>query len=252
MNFSKAIVPFAIIFSFLGCGGEIEPTPDNLKENLETYLASQRVCYSLGSDITDNVALPTVEPAAARWERFAVYEKLGFIVRQTVLQVPQSYSSHRTGRKVAVKQFDLTDEGRKFFFEENNGIIKKAGFCYGEKALNKIESISQPTATAIGTKTVTIDYLYDSTVYDWFKANKAEIIKDAKDFTSSVPGESRAQRDTVKFVLTKTGWKHPDLIDQSELIIDKSAAASASQMFSGDTEEPKGIGGKLQDMIFGF
>lgn len=188
-----------------GCGSKTDANEKNFSAVIADELKKGAICLPFDKWPYRVVASDTV-----RMGQLAVLETAGLVSGADFEADEQGFLSRPTGRKIKLKIFSLTEEGKKFFRENDTakaGAVGIGNLCYAKFALVKVIKWESPTNQKVN---VTFTSKFDSFA-DW--ATKPE-------FQAVFPGAAAVNAKTVNerlagienkipLKLTNIGWE-PD------------------------------------------
>ena len=144
------------------------PTREAFEAGLRTFLADGHDQLCLGMF---DWPIDLTEAEAGAGSRHAVqlpvFEKLG-LAKSTIVSVPKS-AENPDG---AIKRYELTDEGRKYYkphaYTARNGAVHKNDFCVAQISLNHVEGWQFDPHDAQHSF-ATVSYTYRITPAPWLK-----------------------------------------------------------------------------------
>lgn len=173
-NSLKALTGIAIVCALAACSAAHDakaPTPENLAVALDEHLAQRGdICLAMFDwpiDLTEAEAGSGARHAV----QFPVMEQLG-LVHSTVVSVPKS-SENPDG---AVKRFELTDAGRKFYKPHpyvNQGAEHANDFCVAHLKREKIVDVKVDASDA-GHPLAVVSYTYQVDTAPWMQNADAQ------------------------------------------------------------------------------
>jgi hypothetical protein len=144
---------------------------------------------------------------------FKIYKRTYFTVslaQSGLLTMSMAKNTTGTGPAL-VPNFELTDEGKKFYQAKANGSPRKGGgFCFGKAKIKSVEQFTEP-AEFLGKKVSPVTYRYEVTdIPEWVKSQT--IVQANSWLAGDLTSQQTAARSTATLVLTNDGWSHPDLL----------------------------------------
>ena len=151
----RIIISKRILFSLTAflllasCNNEKKPNAANFAKAIDQYLAKHgQVCVLVDQTFPANVTLPEQKQQTGIGPQTAALEQAGLVRGSNNMAVVHSLMDALSASPAPqpVRQFDLTDEGRKYFRQKLIGFGQAAEFCYGQKAVDSIVKWTEPTA----------------------------------------------------------------------------------------------------------
>ncbi|MET3497577.1 hypothetical protein [Variovorax boronicumulans] len=170
----KTLTSIAIVCALAACSTDHDanaPTAENLAAPLDDYLAQRGdICLAMFDwpiDLTEAEAGSGARHAV----QFPVMEQLG-LVRSTIVPAPKS-SQNPDG---AVKRFELTEAGRKFYKPRPSsaqGTAHANDFCVAHLQREKIVDVKLDTSDAQH-KMAVVSYTYRIDAAPWMQSADAQ------------------------------------------------------------------------------
>lgn len=182
-----------------GCGSKTDANEKNFSNAIETVLEKYEVCMPFGK--WPYRVMPDDKP---RMAQMAALEAVG-LVSGADFEAEQSYGwIGRSVRKIKLRVYSLTEQGKKFFVETKPGAADEPSeghLCYGKLALDKVvkwqSSANQMMLVIYLTKMKNVaDWAKNPTLLAGFP-RMAELLKD---------GEAGKENDAI-LTLTNLGWE---------------------------------------------
>lgn len=136
------------------------------------------------------------------------------LVKETEISrrdIPSSFG--REARVEIVYEYDITDEGKKFYqadYTENIRGDDLGGFAFGKATVAKIINFTEPTSF-MGYTVSEVTYTYTvSDIPAW--AKDAELLNLDKQLKQDVESGKTPVQSKAVFVLTDKGWIHEQLM----------------------------------------
>jgi hypothetical protein len=204
-RYKAALVAATALFALAGCGkpDDKAPSRETFEAGLRTFLADghDQLClgmYDWPIDLTEAEAGAHARHAV----QLPVFEKLG-LAKSTVVSVPKS-SENPDG---AVKRYELTDEGRKYYrshaYTSRDGAAHKNDFCVAHISLDKIESWQLDTHDAQH-PAATVSYTYHIEPAPWLQDDDARRVLPMVD--KVINGADGRLQMRQGFALGDQGW----------------------------------------------
>jgi len=110
-------------------------------------------------------------------------------------------------RPQPVRQYELTDEGKKYFRLTSGGSLGQTpAFCYGQKAVDSIIKRTYPVSAG-GNSQTEVTYTYKiAPLAAW--ASRADVQQAFPDIKTTVDGASKVNQ-VAGLQLTNKGWEVP-------------------------------------------
>ncbi|HEY4066319.1 MAG TPA: hypothetical protein VGM74_05430 [Burkholderiaceae bacterium] len=163
------------LMGLAGCGKPDAPAPsrETFEAGVRSFLADGHGQLCLGMY---DWPMTLTEAEAGAGSRHAVqlpvFEKLG-LAHSTIVPAPKSAESPDG----AVKRYELTDEGRKYFkphaYTGRNGVAHQNDFCVAQISLDKVEGWQLDTHDAQHTA-ATVSYTYRIEPAPWLQDSDAQ------------------------------------------------------------------------------
>jgi hypothetical protein len=189
-----------LILSNSGCNDAKTLTKQNLEKPIQAFLDVQYPRCVVFADF----------PVKVRWGQIEDEPLLRVLVKSGLLTMSDVKNTSGTGPPV-LPNFELTDEGKKFYQAKANGSPRKGGgFCFGKAKIKNIEQFTEP-AEFFGKKVSQVAYRYEvSDIPEWVKA--PEIVKANLWLASDISSKETPSSATETVVLANDGWVHPTLL----------------------------------------
>ena len=145
----KWIVLFTTgIVLFAGCDNSKKPSKANFKQAINAYLEKNgRVCIPMAQKFPIDVAESNLNDHYGAASELTALEK-ACLVRsfRTMAEIKGMLDALRGPSKPqAVKRYELTDQGKKYFQQYPTLFGQAEGFCYGQERVGSIVKWDEPT-----------------------------------------------------------------------------------------------------------
>ena len=191
---------------FLGaCNNVKKPSDGHFTKAIDDYLAKHGdVCTSIGRSLPIDVPEAEQKDQYGIGPEMATLEQAGLVHSSNAVAITSG--TFGSGAPRAVKRYELTVEGKKYF-RQTPGIFGPSGrFCYGRKAVDKIVKWTEPmTMGAYSQTEVTYTYKIGN-LANW--AKRPDVQRVFPDIRATVSGISKTDQ-VAGLQLTNQGWEVP-------------------------------------------
>lgn len=203
------ILSFAGLLLLTACDSAKTPNAANFSKAIDEYLAKRgEACTLIGRQF------PIDLPQSAQREQFGIASKLvaldqaGLVDAVDTTAVVHGMLDPLRGstRPQAVKRYELTADGRKYFQRIPGALGQTSGFCYGQKSVDAIVKWTEP-ATFGTLSQIKVTYTYK--IVDpagW--AERPEVQQLFSDIRTTIAGASKTT-EAAGLQLTSEGWEVP-------------------------------------------
>ncbi len=153
------------ILLFSGCNNSRKPGKVNFKQAINTYFEKNgRLCIPIVERFPIDLAASNLNDRYGTAPELEALEKAGLVHSfRTTAAIKGMLDALRGPTKPqAVKRYELTDEGKKYFERYPTLLGQAEGFCYGQKRVNSIVKWDEPmTQGSYSAISVTYTYQVD-------------------------------------------------------------------------------------------
>ena len=200
-----------------GCSDSKKASDGNFKKAIDAYLVKKPMCINAptsdtrpagqekgASPFPAYVAMPTAPAGQSNFEdrtrSFDALVKSGLASTSTgTIESDSSWGGSKT--KLAVKIYNLTEQGQKAFVKSPDGNPYGNDFCYGTPAVSEVTQFTEPSA-AFGATMSSVAYTYHVNDQAGWATNPAMV--EAFPILKQATGDKLEGKTTV--VLTNNGW----------------------------------------------
>ena len=204
----KGYVILMVLLVLVACNSATKPSKANFAKAINQYLATHGdVCTVIGNRFPIDIPRSGENLRSYTATRMAALEQAG-LVRSTdttavVRDIPNPFARPAPQ---AVKRYDLTEEGRKYFRLIPSADGQTGGFCYGQKSVDSIIKWTEPETTGAYSQTE-VTYTYKiANPASWAKAPGVQQV--FSDIQTTFTGASRTPQ-IAGLRLTNKGWEVP-------------------------------------------
>lgn len=196
------------VLLLVSCASKKDANEKNFSEALNSYFAKKGlICLGMAStwpvDVNQRERGTTVGTAP----EMAILEKIGLVrSHETETESTPLFSTRPV--KARVLQYELTEEGKKFYREKGGGLAGnkevRGDLCYGQQTLDKIIKWEGPTAAG-DSEEASVFYTYKiANLAEWAKTPDIQRV-----FPGIVPTIDGAGKTVMNQALTLTnqGWQ---------------------------------------------
>jgi hypothetical protein len=202
--FKRIAIGVVVTSLMVGCSDPKDATESNFKAATQTFLDKKYpFCYF-------KMNMPAVEKYGTDLKELRALAEAGLLVEsETDLEIP-SFGGEKKYRQVP--QFNLTDEGKKYYIEDAGKTMMGnpyGGFCFGKATVEEIVNFTDP-ADMFGHTISRVNYSYKVTdIPEW--ASSETVTAFSKDLKESVASEDTPINQVDAFIRTNNGWVHEKL-----------------------------------------
>jgi hypothetical protein len=154
---SFCLIVLAGIVLVASCHDGRKPNEANLRKAIDLYLKRQgKTCALIGRQF------PVDVPESVQKDQYGIGPQMEALERAGLVHSYDAVAPAGVlgdAGKRAVKRYEITGEGERYF-QETPGIFgQTASFCYGQKTVDSIVQWTEPVTTS-GSLQVTITYTY--------------------------------------------------------------------------------------------
>jgi len=201
--------PLAGLVLLAACNSAKTPSDANFTKAINEYLAKHgATCTVIGQ------RFPIDLPQSEQSEQYGIGSKLAALQEAGLVDATETTAVvhgmldplRGSTPPQAVKRYELTAAGKKYF-QQIPGILGQAsGFCYGQKSVDSIVKWTEPATVGTSSQTeVTYTYrIVDAA--DW--AERPEVQQAFSDIRTTVNGASKTT-EVAGLQLTSKGWEVP-------------------------------------------
>lgn len=202
------LVPIAGLLLLAACNDIEKPSDANFGKAINQYLTKHgEACTVIGREFPIDVSRSEQSEQYRVGQKLAVLEQAGLVHSSSTTAVVHGMLDPLRGSTPpqAVKRYELTAEGKKYFQQVPGTLGLSSGFCYGQKGVDSIVKWTEPT---VGTSSQT-EVTYTYKIVDpanW--AERPETQQAFPDIRTTMNGASRTT-EVVGLQLTSAGWEVP-------------------------------------------
>ena len=196
----------AALLVLCGCNDVKKSSNGHFTNAIDDYLLKHGdACTSIGR------SLPIDVPAAEQRDQYGIGPEMATLEEAGLVHSSDAVATtpgiFGPGPPRAVKRYELTGEGRKYF-RQDPGIFGPSGrFCYGRKTVDRIVKWTEPmTMGAYSQTEVTYTYKIGN-VANW--AERSDVQRLFPDIRATVNGISKTDQ-VAGLQLTNQGWEVPE------------------------------------------
>jgi hypothetical protein len=202
-------ISFTALFFFTACNSVKKPSDKNFRNAIDQYLAKHgEACTVIGRQFpvdvpeTEQKARDGIGPGLAALERAGLVQgsKRTAAVHGMLDPLRDSIPPQ------AVKHYELTSEGKKYFREIPGTFGMSGGFCYGRKTVDSIVKWTEPILMGAYSQTeVTYTYKIVESA-SW--SERPDVQRAFSDIQTTETGVSKTTQ-VAGLQLTNKGWEVP-------------------------------------------
>lgn len=202
------LVPIAGLLLLTACNDIEKPSDANFGKAINQYLMKHgKACTVIGHQFPIDVPRSEQSEQYGIGPKLAALEQAGLVHSSNTTAVVHGMLDPLRGSTSpqAVKQYELTAEGKKYLHQVPGTLGQTSGFCYGQKSVDSIVKWTEPT---VGTSSQT-EVTYTYKIVDpanW--AEHPETQQAFSDIRTTMNGASRTT-EVVGLQLTSKGWEVP-------------------------------------------
>jgi hypothetical protein len=197
------------MLALTACNSTKEPSGANFRMAINQYLAKHGdACTMFGQPFPVDVTESAQRLQSDTAMQMAVLEQAGLVHSRNTTAVVHGMMDalHGPTPPQAVKRYDLTAEGQRYFKKTPRILGQTTRFCYGEKTVDTIVKWTEPVTMGGATQTE-VTYTYKiADLAPW--AQRSDVQREFGDVRTTVGGISKSN-EIVGLQLTNQGWEVP-------------------------------------------
>jgi hypothetical protein len=207
MRLSVGLV--ACLLALTACNSAKKPSDSNFRKAINQYLEKHgEACTMIGRQFPVDVTESEQRLQSDTATQMAVLEQAGLVHSSNTTAVVHGMldALHGPTPPQAVRRYDLTVEGQKYF-QKTPGIFgQTTSFCYGDKTVDTIVKWTEPVTGGPSSQTE-VTYTYKiADLAPW--AERSDVQREFGDVRTTVNGISKSN-EIVDLQLTNQGWEVP-------------------------------------------
>jgi DNA-binding PadR family transcriptional regulator len=209
MHRSVCLFSIAGLLFVTACGDIKKPNNTNFAKAINEYLMKRgEACAVIGRQFPIDVLRPEQSEQYGIGPKLAALEQAGLVHATDTMAVVHGMLEPLRGSTSAqaVKRYELTEDGRKYFQQLPGALGQTSGFCYGQKSVDSIVKWTGPAS--LGTSSQA-EVTYTYRIVDpagW--AERPEVQQAFSDIRTTVNGASKTT-EVAGLQLTSKGWEVP-------------------------------------------
>lgn len=203
------LLSLAACLLLTACNDSNKPNDANFTKAINQYLAKHgQVCALVDQTFPVNVTVAEQKEQTGIGPQMAALEQAGLVRGSNTTAVVHGLDALSGPRAPQpVRQYELTNEGRKYYRQTLVGFGQAGEFCYGQKAVDSIAKWTEPAAMGPYTQSeVTYSYKVVN-LAAW--AQQPGIEQVFPDIRSTLQEASKADQ-IAGLQLTNKGWEVPE------------------------------------------
>lgn len=202
-------VSIAGLLALIACSSSKTPNDTNFSKAIDEYLAKHgEACTVIGRQFPIDVPQSEQSEQYGIAPKLAALEQAGLVHATDTTAVVHGMLDPLRGSTPpqAVKRYELTADGKKYFQQIPGALGQTSGFCYGQKSVESIVKWTEPAPVGVSSQTeVTYTYrIVDSA--GWVQ--RPEVQQAFSDIRTTVNGASKTT-EVAGLQLTSKGWEVP-------------------------------------------
>lgn len=207
---TKIIAMTGLLAGLVACSSPKDASKSNFSNAIQAYMDTQKgVCIALPGDKIP-FTLQHEDPMGLNLtgnnkKNADALVDAGLLSRKET-RIKRPWKPDET---IPASEYQLTDEGRKYFTDENSGIFSDQAFCTGKYTVVDVDNFTEPS-DMMGVKVSQVNFRYKADdLADWAKSDALRAAN--KDFSKKTQGDLEG---SAALVLTNDGWVHEQLFRQ--------------------------------------
>lgn len=203
----RSLISIASLLFLIACNKAKRPTPENFTEAINQYLSRHGVtCTSIGREFPIDIPA-SVQPSGYGFgPQLVALQHAGLVSEKGAIAVIHGMLDAVRGSTPpqAVRRYQLTTEGAKYFQQVSSTLGRTGGFCYGQKTVDSVLKWTDPVSIGATSQTE-VTYTYKIVnLPAW--AELSEIQESFPDIKGTVDGASKSNQ-MLDLQLATDGWQ---------------------------------------------
>ncbi|WP_260705103.1 hypothetical protein [Edaphobacter flagellatus] len=199
------LLNLAILVMLTGCSNEKKPNAANFTNAINQYLAKHgQECTFFAQTFPIDVPASELKAQSGTAPQMAALERAGLVRgSDTTAVIHGMMGALGPSAPRAVRRYELTDMGKKYFQMKPGVLGQSSAFCYGQEQVDSIVKWDEPTAQG-GASSTEVTYTYKfQQLADWAKQPDVEQVFPAIKSTLDQVGSNQV----VELHRTNKGWE---------------------------------------------
>jgi hypothetical protein len=202
-----SLISIAGLVFLVACNNTRKPSSENFTKAIDQYLTKRgETCTLMGRQFPIDIPASVPQSQYGFGPQLAALQQAGLVSETDTTAVVHGMLDALRGSAPpqAVKQFQLTVEGQKYFRQVPGTFGRTGGLCYGQKTVASVLKWSDPVTTG-GHSQVEVTYAYKiANLASW--AERPDVQRTFPDIGSTMSGISKTIQ-TVRLQLADNGWE---------------------------------------------